>query len=522
MEPISSALHVARRIVHMNELLSSKQKRECDRYAIERGVSGLTLMENAGRACRAALLTRWPDKRRISILCGPGNNGGDGFVVARLLADQGHEVRLGSLKPVSDLRGDAMEMAARWTGGVEPLSEDVFDDADIIVDALFGTGLSKPVEGELAELIEAVNARCCPVLSVDVPSGLNGDDGFVRGAAIRADVTVTFFRKMPVHVLMPGRLHCGETIVADIGIPEDALKHVRTSHEVIPLENGPALWSEVFPVPDSRNHKYHRGHAVIVSGGPTSTGAARLAARGALRAGAGLVTIASPSSALLVNAAHVTAVMLSRADDARDIATLLSDDRKNAILIGPGNGVSEETRSQSLAALASAASCVLDADALTVFSDAPETLSSAIEERADRAVVLTPHEGEFLRLFPDLTPSMNKMERACVAAGRIGAIVVLKGADTTIAAPDGRVVVNGQSCAALATAGAGDVLAGIICGLLAQGMPCFDAACAAVWLHGKAAGSFGIGLIAEDIPEQLPAILQYLIGTIPPHIIRRY
>jgi hydroxyethylthiazole kinase-like uncharacterized protein yjeF len=315
---------------------------------------------------------------------------------------------------------------------------------------------------------------------------------------------VTFFRLKPGHLLLPGRLHCGALRIADIGTPASVLIEIRPNS----FADEPALWLAHYPWPSEDGHKYARGHAVVVSGPAYSTGAARLGARGALRIGAGLVTVASPREALAVNAAQLTAIMVREADDARGLATLLADKRKNAVLIGPGAGVGERTRQMVLTALGSDAAIVLDADALTTFAESKESLFEAIAAR-QAPVVLTPHDGEFARLFGDLVPA-PKLERARQAAARSGAIVMLKGADTVVAAPDGRTSINATTSPWLATAGSGDVLAGMILGLLAQGMPAFEGASAAVWLHGAAAKTFGPGLIAEDLPEMLPQVLRNL------------
>ena len=395
-------------------------------------------------------------------------------------------------------------MAKRFAGRIEPLSSDILAGADVVVDALFGAGLARPIEGKLATLIGRVNASAVPVVAVDVPSGIDGSTGEVRGVAINAVATVTFFRLKPGHLLLPGRIHCGAVQLADIGIPASVLAEIAPKT----FANEPALWLAQFPWPKEESHKYARGHAVVVSGPVYSTGAARLAARGALRAGAGLVTVASPRDALQVNAAQLTAIMVREADDARGLNALLADKRKNAVLIGPGVGVGERTKELVLAALASEAAVVLDADAITSFGEASASLFAGIASRT-APVVLTPHDGEFARLFHDLV-ALPKLERARQAAARSGAILVLKGADTVVAAPDGLASINATTSPWLATAGTGDVLGGMVLGLLAQGMPVFLAASAAVWLHGAAANAFGPGLIAEDLPETLPLVLRAL------------
>lgn len=491
-------------------LLSLAESRRADALAAAAGVPGLTLMENAGRAVADAAQDMVQNAAgkigrdaSIFVLCGPGNNGGDGLVAARHLQARGLPVEVLLLGAREAFRGDAAAMAARWDGPCAHWSAKALDKAGLIVDALFGAGLSRPLDGEAACAVEAANKSPAPILAVDVPSGLDGDTGQAEGPVIRARRTVTFFRRKPGHLLLPGRRLCGQVLVADIGIPEAVLE------EIVPktFANAECLWLRSFPWPRLEGHKYHRGHAVVVSGGAWATGAARLAARGALRAGAGLVTLASGRDALAVNAAHLTAIMLKPVDTAADLAALLADSRYNAVLLGPNAGVGEHTRTLSRAALASGAAVVLDADALTSSAGALPALCHTPAPEG-RPAVLTPHEGEFARAFPGLRGS--KLERARAAAAATGAVLLLKGADTVVAAPDGRAAINGNAPPWLATAGSGDVLAGIITGLLAQGMPAFEAASAAVWLHGAAAAAFGPGLVAEDLPEVLPQVLRAL------------
>src|SRR5262245_1512045 len=491
----------------MIELLTAEEMARADKLAVASGVAGATLMENAGRAVAEEVARRFPDAGEIAVLCGPGNNGGDGFVAARHLQERGYKVRLGFDGDEARLPADASAMAKRYDGTRRPLDGGLIAGADVVVDGLFGAGLGRPIEGKLARLIESVNASNLPVIAIDVPSGIDGTTGEVRGTAIGAVATVTFFRLKPGHLLLPGRVHCGEVRLADIGIPASVLATIAPKT----FANEPALWRAKFPWPRPDGHKYARGHAVVVSGPVHSTGAARLGARGALRIGAGLVTVASPRDALEVNAAALTAIMVREAGDARVLATLLSDRRKNAVLIGPGLGVGERAKDMVQAALRSDAALVLDADALTSFAEEPHTLFAGIAARAS-PVALTPHDGEFARLFPDLV-SLPKLERARMGAARAGAILVLKGADTVVGASDGRASINAVTSPFLATAGTGDVLAGMILGLLAQGMPAFEAASAAVWLHGAAAAIFGPGLIAEDLPETLPTVLRGLWGS---------
>ncbi len=511
----------------MNELLSTGEMGAADRATIAAGKPGFILMQNAGKAVFEAAADMFGEGGAALVVCGPGNNGGDGFIAASLLEQAGQEVSVTLLGDPERLGGDARLAFQKWGGKLTPPHS--LDPARfaLIIDALLGAGLDRPVSGEFAEMIGRINRSGAPVLSVDLPSGVRGDTGQAMGAAIRASRTVTFFHRKPGHLLMPGRHYCGEVTLADIGISEDVLQGLG----VRCFENGPQSWGAMLPRPEPGGHKYDRGHALAVSGGPTRTGAIRLAARAALRVGAGLVTIASPPPALMVHAMHATAVMLAGMEGAKGLASLLEDPRFSALVLGPALGVGEATRELAGVALDAGRACVLDADALTSFADAPQALFDRIEAGGG-PTVLTPHAGEFARLFgapqgegdggpqeEDEDEQMRelrheagpgKLEAARAAAHASGAVVVYKGADTVIAAPDGRAAINANAPASLATAGAGDVLAGMICGLLAQGMPAFEAASAAVWLHGAAAGRFGPGLIAEDIETQLPAVLREL------------
>ena len=519
----------------VQEVLTVHEMGEADRRAVALGVPSLTLMENAGRAVADAAWVHLQKGDPVVVLCGPGNNGGDGFVAARLLAEHGCEVTVALLGERAALKGDAAEMAGRWSGAVVPLEPDAIRPAKVVIDAIFGAGLARDVDGEVAKTIRVLN-ECqhgARVIAVDVPSGLDGDTGGERGVALRADETVTFFRLKPGHVLYPGRSLCGRLHVAEIGIPTAVLAEIETGASVLSATSAADV-AALIPWRQASDHKYDHGHAVVVSGPAFKSGAARLAARGALRVGSGLVTVASPPSALGENAAHLTAVMLKPCPDARVLAEILSDERKNAVLIGPGAGVGRDTTELVLAALECGAACVLDADALTSFAvhdegsgtagggifgftakstsmaHSPLVLFAAIRAMPARPVVLTPHEGEFKRLFADLAGLPSKLDRARAAAGMSGAVVILKGPDTVIASPDGHAAINTNAPPTLATAGSGDVLAGFVAGLLAQGMPAYAAACAAVWLHGECANVLGPGLIAEDLTEVLPQVLRAL------------
>ncbi len=501
----------------MIELLSNAEMAQADRQTIAGGVAGIDLMERAGGAVADAVRTRHPAGSRIVVVAGPGNNGGDGFVAARLLAERGYRTEVLLVGEAVALKGDAALAAKRWAGPVVPARPAALEAVkgtngaiNVVIDALFGAGLDRPVEGLARAMIKSMNAQPAPIVAVDLPSGINGTSGAVMGTAVTAAQTITFFRKKPGHLLLPGRLHCGAISISDIGIPDSVLAQIAPQT----FENTPALWRAHFPVPREAGHKYDRGHAVVVSGPSWSTGAARLAARGALRTGAGLVTIASPREALPVNAGANLAVMVRPVDGADELTKFLADRRLNALAIGPGVGVAEATCQLVLAALSGERAVVLDADAITSFSSHPQRLAEALLRRRSQATLMTPHEGEFQRYFGALdecTKAGSKLERARLAAEVTGAVVLLKGADTVVAAADGRASIAGNAPPYLATAGAGDVLTGMAAGLLAQGMPAFEAASAAVWLHCEAGVAAGPGLISEDLPDMLPRVYRALL-----------
>jgi len=516
------------------EIFNIAQTYAADRAAIRGGVAGLDLMEAAGKSIADAITVRW-EKRPVCVLAGPGNNGGDGFVVARLLKKAGWPVTVYLLGAKSELRGDAATNAKRWRNKVQPLDAalDVIagletPDDLLVVDALFGAGLSRPLEGTskiLAELLTVSQAlgSAPVVVAVDVPSGLSGDTGRTLGNGKRggicfhADLTVTFCRPKPAHVLMPGRGVCGDLVVADIGISDAVVDDVMGQTYLNDLE----LWQSSFPQHNADVHKYARGHLVAL-GGDVMTGAARLVADAARRAGAGLVGIATSESTFPIYAAAVSpGTLIHPYKDLKDFRKLLKDARKTTFVIGPGVGLAVPTRDKVLAVLKAEKHCVLDADVLTVFQDNPKALFKAAKAHAKarggvESIVLTPHGGEFPRLFPDLakryaSAKASKIDVTRQAAARAGCVVLFKGPDTVIADTDGRAAVTTNAPRWLATAGAGDVLAGIIGALLAQGMPAFEAACAGAWLHGEAANAFGPGLIAEDIIDEIPGVLDWLM-----------
>jgi len=475
----------ARRILTVAETAAA------DRAAMTAGTPGLALMERAGAAVADVICARLPPQP-VVVLCGPGNNGGDGYVIARLLRQRGWPVAVRALAPPQ--AADAVEAAGAWGQDLEGADVPLADR--LVVDAMFGAGLSRPLSGEAAALALKAAENPARVVAVDIPSGLPGDGAKPKGACVAAGLTVTFHTRKPAHVLEPGASRCGEVVVADIGLGD-------TPSQL--FENGPELWVARFPWPTANSHKHERGRLIAISGEPWSTGAARLAARGGLRIGAGLVTVLSPPESLQVNAAHLEAVMLRPFETDLELEQVAAD--VDAAIIGPAAGVSETTLLNVLALARTGAALVIDADAITVFRDDPEELFSLL----DRDDVLTPHPGEFERLFPGLLKSApERITAARRAAAQAGAVVVLKGPDTVIAAPDGRAAVNLNGSPWLATAGSGDVLAGFIGGLIAQSMESFEAACAGVWIHAEAAELHGPGLISEDLPDLAPAVLRRL------------
>ena len=476
-------------------LLTPLQMGIADRAAKASGIDGFGLMEAAGSAVAVAVGARWL-MRPVIVLCGPGNNGGDGFVAARHLADAGWPVKLALLGSRDKLSGEAAHAAGLWKGPLAPLSSESLEGAGIVIDAIFGAGLSRPLDGNALAAVEALKIRGTPVCAVDFPSGLDGASGMILGAAAPAELTVTFFRKKPGHLLYPGRGLCGDVEVADIGIPAAVLDEIAPNS----WENGPDLWLGGYPWPQPESYKYKRGE-VLILGGEAITGASRMTVQAASRAEAGMVTLAAPAKVWSIYATSLINAIVHSFDGLQEFEALLADKRRNVIAIGPGAGVGASTRQFVVAALATRRAAVLDADALTSFAEAPQDLFQAI----DGPCVLTPHAGEFMRLFHF---EGDKLERTRSAAKQSNAVVVLKGPDTVIAAPDGRAIINSNAPAQLATGGSGDVLTGFVAALLAQGMAPFEAAAAAVWLHGAAATEFGLGLVAEDLPNALPRVLQ--------------
>ncbi|MTI16699.1 NAD(P)H-hydrate dehydratase [Rhodobacteraceae bacterium RKSG542] len=484
-----------------------------DKLTIDSGTPGISLMEEAGRGVASAVCRLARYTSTILVLAGPGNNGGDGFVAARHLRQRGYRVEVALLGDPSNLRGDAQLAFEGMGQGLIP-SEDVLDllktlnASDVVVDALFGAGLSRSLDGLAAQWVNATNDSLARVVAVDLPSGLDGRTGQVQGCAIDADISVSFFRAKPGHYLYPGRELKGNLEICDIGIRPSVLPRLG---DLIQL-NSPRFWQNAFPVPKRAGHKFERGHMLVMSGSRFRTGASRLAAYAGQRVGLGLVTVAAEEQAALIHAAHFSSIMVAECNQSETLEALLSDPRYSSVVIGPAAGIGEKTRHNVSLCLSLAKSVLLDADALTSFEDSAPELFELIDQ-SKAQVIMTPHGGEFHRIFPDLSidDNLSKVEKAREAAIRSGAVVVLKGADTVIASPKGHALINYNGTPWLATAGSGDVLAGICGGLLGQGMDAFEAAACAVWSHARAAEMSGICLTAEDLIAKLPFVINEIL-----------
>lgn len=486
-------------------LLNPDEIRKVEEAVFAAGTPAETLMEEAGQAVATvtadAIGGPHSCERPILILCGPGNNGGDGFVTARLLQDMGYPVTVMTTDTAAPKTATAQAMALKWTGVTSPPDLNQIKDATVIVDALFGAGLSKPVDGVAADMIQAANAADALRIAVDLPSGLLGRSGQTLGIAFAADFTVTFIAKKPGHVIAPGRFVSGgidKTVLADIGIDASAYAAVTP----LCFHNVPSLWGGAYPHAGPQSHKYDRGHVLVLGGREPTLGASRLASMAALRVGAGLVTLAAPSETYVVQAAALTDIMVRRFDQDFGFKGMLSDPRIGVALMGPGAGIGERTARLVQSVLETSTTSVLDADALNSLAGRLDLL-----ERAEGTTILTPHQGEFDRLFPDLDAETDRIAAARGAATQTGAHIVLKGVSTLVAAPDGRVSICSNAPASLSVAGTGDVLAGLIAGLVGQGMPAFEAASAGVWMHGAAATRVGKGLIASDLLGAIKGVL---------------
>lgn len=489
----------------MHELLTPDQMSRADALTIERGIAGIELMQNAGDVVFTALHEHFPNAHRILIVAGIGNNGGDGFVLANTLLRENYNVTVAILGDEEKITGDARLAYDDMSKGIPITAHPNFNDFDLIVDAIFGTGLKRKIEGNYVQAFDAINTSPAHVLSIDLPSGVDGQTGEVLPCAIKADVTATFFRYKPGHFLYPGRKLCGEIVSGQIGIPDQILSEISPTLFL----NTPKLWFNQYPIIDETGHKYGRGHTLAISGGLDKSGAARLMAKAALRMGSGLVTIACPMETMPIHATCADAIMITKMDTDRELEDVLTDKRINTVCVGPGLNPNAQTRNLVKILLQSNRSIVLDAGALTAFSEQPEELFDVIKARTS-STILTPHDGEFVRLFPLLKLNGDKVSKAKSAAEKCGATIVLKGADTVIANGLNLAAISNNAPPWLATAGSGDVLCGLIAGLLAQGMSEFEAACAGVWFHGEAGTEAGPGMISSDLEYGVRSVIKNL------------
>ncbi len=499
MHACEAVAKIADMIETKHAILTTEAMRRADAHAIAHGQPGITLMRAAGQGMADAICKRYAPRPAV-VLCGPGNNGGDGWVVASELAGRGWPIRVFSMVERASLRGDAAQAARAWTAPVELLESCDPSEFGLVVDALFGAGLSRPLEGEVARLVEACSADAV-IVSADVPSGLDGESAQPNGPVFNADLTVTFHRLKPAHLLQPGRTLCGEVDCIDIGIPDSWADEV----ESCALVNHPELWGDVLQPLKADTHKHARGRLSVLSGPAGAVGAARLSAQAGLIGGAGFVTLLATKGLVHDLAMADPALVVRAYDPEQEFGDCLAGHKADAAVLGPGGGLTDRLRDQTLSALRRKIPLVIDADALSVFADEPETLFKALHDQ----VVLTPHGGEFARLFPEIAgrSDLNKIEKTRQAAQQSGAVIVHKGPDTVIAAPTGAVRVNVHASPALATMGTGDILAGLIGALMAQGAAAFDAASAAVWIQGEAGRRCGPGATALVVLDRLPAAL---------------
>lgn len=507
------------------ELFTISEMQKADRLAIESGISGIFLMEQAGICVTSQFERISSGPCRVTILAGPGNNGGDAFVVARLLKQRAYKIDMFELCSKvgqdGEIKSDANFMKKKWLeigGQIHSLSNisdirESLDQSTMLIDGLFGAGLNRDIEKPLLSVIHEINRANLDVLAIDIPSGVNGDTGQIMGTAIKASRTCSFHRPKLGHYLYPGRAMCGELNIENIGIS------VRVSNQILPKQhiNSPDLWRGSLNKRAINSHKYHQGSVLVVSGDQTMQGASVLSSNAAVKVGAGLVTMTVAKKELQTHPKSYAAIMLANLPEgevAKGLDALVRSKKIIASLIGPGSMPNFKTQERALALLKTSKRVVLDAGAITAFKGQGELLSAEIKNRdvLVPSVVLTPHEGEFKTLFPDLNVK-NKIKAAREAAKRMNAVIVLKGADTVIASPDERVIVNANAPATLASAGTGDVLAGIIVGLIANiDTPLFEAAAAAVYIHGECANKISTELVADELIDHVADVKQVLIS----------
>ena len=498
----------------MINILTSKQTKNLDILSIKNGVSLSNLMENAGEASFDIIINQIiPNilnfNNKITILCGPGNNGGDGFVIAKKLCQKNFDVTVCSPFDKHKFNPTVKTKLKSCTFDIVNPSQKLFKRADLIIDALFGVGLNRDINKELSYLIKLVNKEKKFVVSIDIASGLDSDTGEERPISINADHTISFQTPKPCHYLLPGKIKTGKLSIVQIGIPKKVFNNIKNLSKI--YLNTMDLWKSHFPRPNEYDHKYSRGHLLVQSGDKFSTGASRLASLSALRVGAGIVTLASTDESAMINAAHLTSVMVKNINTKKDFIDFYNKRKVNAFLIGPGCGLTKYTKELSLVAIKTGLPVVLDADSISVFEDEPNELFSAIK-KYNKNVILTPHEGEFKRIFKNSIGS--KISKASKASRESSAIIIYKGNDTIISSPNSHLAISDKTSPFLATAGSGDILAGICAGLLSQGMDAFMAACAGQWFHKKIGEISGPGMIADDMPGFIETFLPNILGEI--------
>jgi len=482
-------------------ILSCKNHKDLDKRTIKKFIPGYKLMENAGGVIFKIIKKKFKKKKKIKILCGPGNNGGDGFVVAKLLEENGfQDVELFCLVTKNKLKGDAKIAANNFNKNLKSFNDFKISSNDLIIDGIFGSGLKRNISGNLKKIIEKINLKKPYCISIDTPSGINGDTGEIQGTALKSNDTITFTTKKPGHLLSPGSEYCGNVIVGDIGINLEKL-----SFKPRIFENHPDNWRSKFPWPNQKSHKYTRGFSLIICG-EKMTGASRLAARAAARIGCGLLCLGVPRKSFNIYSTENPIALIEIVDDKKDLNNLLKDKRINTILIGPGFGISKKKLELILKVVKEKKRLiVLDADAL-------KNNFKKILLKNKTKIVITPHEGEFLQVLKDLNikNKKNKFSIVIEFIKKTKINLILKGNKTLICSQDGKISINTNTSPFLATGGSGDVLAGMITGLISQGMDIFNACCASVWIHGEIGRMKGPGLIAEDLPEMIPKVLKKL------------
>ena len=457
-------------------------------------------MKNAGKQVFDLIKKNFKNKQPKIVLCGPGNNGGDGFIIAKHLIDHGHKTKVYALLNKKSYKGDAFKALNEYGEKIKKISSFRIKKNALIVDAIFGIGLSRNIKGKLKEIFDQINKSNNCVVSVDIPSGVCSNTGEILGSAIKADFTITFHRKKIGHILGLGKKFSGKIKVVDIGFSQ---KKMNTQC----LKNSPNLWIRYFPWKKTSDHKYSRGRAVVYGGQKEFTGAAILSAQAALKTGTGSVKIICSKNTLQIYSIKFPSVLKTEINNICQLEYFLKKEKITSILIGPGSGSNKKIKEITKLILRKVKYVVLDADALTCFREDLKSLYSLL----DKNKIITPHLGEFHKIFPKINKNLNSIDKALNAVKLIKSNIVLKGPTTIIASYNKKIVINNHSSSELAVIGSGDVLSGIIVSLIGQKkMNPFLAGCAATWLHGDIAKNYGKGLIAEDIVRGIPAALKRL------------